>query len=165
MKKEISVDKENCDFSSFRFAMMKIISRVLIFFYNYFYKMQIQNSSILSPFAFLDKTYPEGICIGKKTFITRGTVVLTHDFCRSICCTTKIGDNVFIGVNSIIMPGVDIGNNVIIGSGSVVTANIPSNSITIGNPCRVIKSEAGISEYGRLKKVANDKDTASYNRF
>lgn len=50
-----------------------------------------------------------------------------------------IGNNVWIGGDSIINPGVNIGSNVVIGSGSVVTKNIPSNVIAVGNPCKVIK--------------------------
>ena len=51
----------------------------------------------------------------------------------------SIGRNVWIGTNSIILPGVSIGDNVIIGAGSVVTKSIPDNSIAVGNPCKVIK--------------------------
>lgn len=51
-----------------------------------------------------------------------------------------IGDNVWIGGNAVINPGVTIGNNVIIGSGSVVTKDIPDNVIAAGNPCRIIRS-------------------------
>lgn len=50
-----------------------------------------------------------------------------------------IGDNVWIGGNSVVNPGVHIGNNVVIGSGSVVTKDIPDNAIAAGNPCRVIR--------------------------
>ena len=50
-----------------------------------------------------------------------------------------IGDNVWIGGNTCIMPGVTIGNNVVIGGGSVVTKDIPDNMIAVGNPCRVIR--------------------------
>lgn len=48
-----------------------------------------------------------------------------------------IGDNVWIGGNSVILQGVTIGNNVTIGAGSVVTKDIPDNSLAFGNPCRV----------------------------
>ena len=50
-----------------------------------------------------------------------------------------IGDNVWIGGNSIISPGITIGNNVTIGAGSVVTKNIPDNVLALGNPSKVIK--------------------------
>ena len=50
-----------------------------------------------------------------------------------------IGNNVWIGGNSVILPGVTIGNNVVIGAGSVVTKDIPNNRIAAGNPCRIIR--------------------------
>ena len=50
-----------------------------------------------------------------------------------------IGNDVWIGGNAVINPGVNIGNNVVIGSGSVVTKDIPSNVVAAGNPCRVIR--------------------------
>ena len=50
-----------------------------------------------------------------------------------------IGDNVWIGGNCVILPGVKIGNNVVIGAGSVVTKNMPDNVLAAGNPCKVIR--------------------------
>lgn len=50
-----------------------------------------------------------------------------------------IGNNVWIGGNVIVNPGVTIGNNVVIGAGSVVTKDIPDNVIAVGNPCRIIR--------------------------
>jgi maltose O-acetyltransferase len=50
-----------------------------------------------------------------------------------------IGDNVWIGGNSVIFPGVTIGNNVTIGAGSVVSKDIPDNVLAFGNPCQVKK--------------------------
>lgn len=50
-----------------------------------------------------------------------------------------IGDNVWIGGNSVICPGVNIGNNVVIGAGSVVTKDIPEWCVAAGNPCKVIR--------------------------
>lgn len=50
-----------------------------------------------------------------------------------------IGNNVWIGANVFINPGVEIGDNVVIGANSVVTRNIPSNSVAVGCPAKVIK--------------------------
>ena len=50
-----------------------------------------------------------------------------------------IGDNVWIGGNTVICPGVQVGNNVVIGAGSVVTKDLPDWCIAAGNPCRVIR--------------------------
>ena len=51
----------------------------------------------------------------------------------------EIGDNVWIGGNTVINPGVKIGSNTMIGSGSVVTKDIPENVVAAGNPCRVLR--------------------------
>lgn len=50
-----------------------------------------------------------------------------------------IGDNVWIGGNSVVCPGVTVGSNVVIGAGSVVCKDIPDNVVAAGNPCRVIR--------------------------
>lgn len=52
----------------------------------------------------------------------------------------NIGNNVFIGERTIVLPDVRIGDNSIIGAGSVVSSDIPENSVAIGNPCRVVNS-------------------------
>lgn len=66
----------------------------------------------------------------------------------------EIGDNVWIGGNTCIMPGVKIGKNVVIGGGSVVTKDIPDNMIAVGNPCKVIReiTEADRDYYYRDRK-------------
>lgn len=53
--------------------------------------------------------------------------------------SVTIGDNVWIGGNTVIMPGVHIGSNTVIGAGSIVTKDIPDWVVAVGNPCRVIK--------------------------
>ena len=59
-----------------------------------------------------------------------------------------IGDNVWIGGNTVICPGVHIGDNVVIGAGSVVTKDIPDWTVAAGNPCRVLRQ---ITEDDRRK--------------
>ena len=51
----------------------------------------------------------------------------------------KVGNNVWIGGNVTVLPGVSIGDDSVIGAGSVVTKDIPENVIAAGNPCRVIR--------------------------
>ena len=51
----------------------------------------------------------------------------------------RIGNNVWIGSNSVILPGVSIGDNSVIGAGSIVTKDIPSNVVAVGNPCKVLR--------------------------
>lgn len=65
-----------------------------------------------------------------------------------------IGDNVWVGGNVVITPGVKIGNNVVIGAGSVVTKDLPDNVIAVGNPCRVLRE---ITEADREYYFKNQK--------
>ena len=67
-----------------------------------------------------------------------------------------IGDDVWIGANSVILPGVTIGDNSVIGAGSVVTQDIPANSVAYGVPCRVIREINDYDkEYYRKGKKVN----------
>jgi acetyltransferase-like isoleucine patch superfamily enzyme len=94
------------------------------------------------------------IRIGNHVTVTAGVQFLTHDggvwvFREEepnldIVKPITIGNNVFIGLNAIILPGVSIGDNCVIGAGSVVTRDVPSNSVTAGVPARVVKT---LSEY------------------
>jgi len=86
-----------------------------------------------------------GIIIGSNVGFGAGTKIISsihshenhsrHDKASPII----IGNNVFVGANSVILPDVKIGDNVVIGAGSVVVKDIPSNSIAVGNPCKVVK--------------------------
>ncbi|KAJ2850260.1 hypothetical protein J3B02_003690 [Coemansia erecta] len=51
----------------------------------------------------------------------------------------KIGDNVWVGGNAVILPGVTIGDNVTVGAGSVVTKDVPENVVVVGNPAKIVK--------------------------
>jgi len=66
-----------------------------------------------------------------------------------------IGDNVWIGGNTVICPGVHIGSNCVIGAGSVVTKDIPDWSLAAGNPCRVIRqiTEEDKAFYFRKRRI------------
>lgn len=101
------------------------------------------------------------IDIGNEVTITRGVCFVNHDggvalFREeykglNVFGKIKIGNNVFIGINSIIMPGVTVGSNVVIGAGSIVNRDVPDNVVVAGVPAKVIKS---IQEYktSSLKK-------------
>jgi acetyltransferase-like isoleucine patch superfamily enzyme len=101
----------------------------------------------------IDLQRPFLIEIGDDVTITDDVTILTHGHDWSVLrnkykkCNiigsagkVKIGNNVFIGTKAIILKGVTIGDNVVIGAGSVVTKDIPSDSVALGVPCRVVMS-------------------------
>lgn len=125
------------------------VIRVNRLIYKKVFRVDIGKSTIVSFGSKLDKSNPRGLKIGECCYIARGAVILTHDYVNRRHLTTIIGDNCFIGLNAIILPGVVIGSNVIVAAGSVVTKNIDDFSVVAGNPAKVVKIDKNISVYGR----------------
>ena len=107
-------------------------------------------------------TEPYLIEIGDDVTITQNVTFHTHDggvglFRKeypgiNVFGKIKIGNNVFIGARSMILPGITIGNNVVVGAGSTITKDIPDNCVVAGVPARIIKS---FDEYkGKILKEA-----------
>lgn len=106
----------------------------------------------ISPTIFLDSARYDYIHIGKNVTISFDVTVLVHDYSivhagrtvggyktkDIIYKEVLIGNNVFIGAKTIILPGTSIGDNCIIGAGSVVKGRLESDSIYVGNPATKI---------------------------
>ena len=110
--------------------------------------------------TFVDVERPWLLHIGEYCKITKGVIILVHDYSRSVlrrkygeilgeCKETFIGDNVFIGMNSIVLMGSHIGNNCIIGAGSVVSGCFQDDVVLAGNPARIICS---LDDYYKKRK-------------
>lgn len=91
------------------------------------------------------------ITIGNNVFIAPNVCLITEEHAMDVeqrlagleyTHPVTIGDNVWICAGVIVLPGVSIGANSVIGAGSVVTKDIPSDSLAVGNPCKVIRSLA-----------------------
>jgi len=97
-----------------------------------------------------------GVKVGNNVhFVTHdgGTLILRGEVPDlELTAPIVIGNDVYIGVRTIILPGVRIGNRCIIGAGSVVARNIPDNSLAAGVPARVIKH---IDEYLEKAKASS----------
>lgn len=111
-------------------------------------QMEIGDNSSISSYTTIYAAF--GVSIGSNCLISSncGISSINHiqrslnrrlddvaDFCKPV----QIGDNVWIGMNACILPGVTIGKNSIIGSGSVVTKDVPANEIWVGNPARFVR--------------------------
>ena len=103
----------------------------------------------IDPTAILETAYPENITLGNDVRVTVNCIIMTHIkaplFLRnsgimpSVISPVKINDHAFIGVNSVVMPGVTIGFASVIASGSVVVSDVPPYTMVAGNPAKVIK--------------------------
>lgn len=93
----------------------------------------------------IDPAHCWHITIGNNVTLAPNVHILAHDASTKVfldytrVAKTIIGNNVFVGAGSIVLPGVTIGDNVVIGAGSVVANSIPDNSVAVGNPARVVK--------------------------
>lgn len=122
-----------------------------------------QGCRILSP------VFPEPylVSIGDRVTIAPNVTLLTHDGStwlfrdekgrRFQIARIEIGNDVFIGAGSIILPGVRIGDRVVVGTGSVVTRSIPSGSVVAGNPARFLGTYDAL-EARALKSFATLED-------
>lgn len=126
----------------------------------------------------VDVQNPQLITIGDHVNITRGVVILTHDYSWAVlkakpdeeahpaggifgaCGHVTIGNNVFIGVNAIITRGVTIGDDVIIGAGSVVTKDCLAGGIYAGNPARRVMDLETYYEKRRTAQLKEAKEQA-----
>lgn len=106
--------------------------------------------------------------IGNNVSITEGVTILTHGYDWSVfkgmygdvlgsAGHVRIGDNVFIGMNSTILKGVTIGSNVVIGANSLVNKDVPDNCVVVGNPQRVV---CDIDSYLEKRRTAQISEAA-----
>lgn len=146
----------------------KVINRIKLMFYNRTYEGKVKY--LRSKGAKIGKnlrlncevscfgTEPYLVEVGDNCLFASGVRLATHDGGIMVLnnlnkfdgtkmdkmAPIKIGNNVYIGMDAKVMPGVTIGDNVIIGAGAIVTKDIPSNSVAVGLPARVIKT---VDEY------------------
>lgn len=97
-------------------------------------RIQIGNNALIAPDV---KIYTAFHPTKASERFSGKTLDNAFAFCKTITAPVIIGDDVWIGGGSIILPGVTIGSNTVIGAGSVVTKDIPDDVVAAGNPCRV----------------------------
>jgi len=121
------------------------------------YGIKIGKNFKISYTVYIDLHCPHLIEIGDNVQLTRGSMILCYDsakdlpyfseyFKKSPYGKVTIGNQVYIGAHSIIMPGVTIGNNVIVGANSLILNDVPSDCIVGGNPAKKIRDLKPVKE-------------------
>lgn len=96
--------------------------------------------------SLVDSLAPEFVEIGDNFISAPGSIILAHDASLLIqyreyrVQKTIIGNDVFLGANAVILPGVNIGDGAIVGAGSVVTKDVEKNTVVAGNPAKQIST-------------------------
>lgn len=116
----------------------------------------------------LDGNFPWLISIGDNVTLATHVKILAHDAstakiegAHTKIGIVSIGNNVFIGANSVILCNVRIGDNVVVGANSVVTKDLPSNGIYGGNPAELICTFNEFSE----KHLKNQKEVKIFDEY
>lgn len=129
--------------------MVRIAPRGVILTLHRWRGVKMGRDVFIDPTAIVETAFPENITIGNDVRITAGCVIMSHikapHYLREtglvpvVLKPVVLEDHCFIGVNSVIMPGVTVGKASVVTSGSVVVTNVPAYTMVQGNPAKVIK--------------------------
>lgn len=115
--------------------------------------------------SLVDSLIPQMVEIGENFTSGPNSVILAHD-ASTFYHTNKyrvektiIGNNVFLGANAVILPGVNVGDNAIIGAGAVVTKDVPESVVVAGNPAKIICTVSQYIDKCNLRNVLYEAPT------
>lgn len=108
--------------------------------YRTFLRMKVGEDTAFALMVMVDLMFPEKITIGRNSVIGYNTTILSHEYLikEYRLGEVYIGDEVLIGANSTILPGVTIGDGAIVSAGTLVHKDVPAGSFVGGNPMRMI---------------------------
>lgn len=112
--------------------------------------VRIGRDCFIDPTATLETAYPDQITIGDDVRVTVNAIVMTHikapialresGRMPRVVRPVVLQDHCFIGVGAIVMPGVTVGARAVVASGAVVLADVPPDTMVMGNPAKVVKT-------------------------
>lgn len=116
--------------------------------YRSFLGMKVGEQTSFALMVMLDVMFPEKISVGRNTVIGYNTTILAHEYLikEYRLGDVVIGDEVMIGANSTIMPGVTIGDGAIVSAGTLVHKDVPPGAFVGGNPMRVIYTKEELAQ-------------------
>ncbi|XYU16436.1 acyltransferase [Bacillus pumilus] len=108
--------------------------------YRTFLRMKVGEDTAFALMVMVDLMFPEKITVGRNSVIGYNTTILSHEYLikEYRLGEVYIGDEVLIGANSTILPGVTIGDGAIVSAGTLVHKDVPAGSFVGGNPMRMI---------------------------
>ena len=108
--------------------------------YRTFLKMKIGEETAFALMVMVDIMFPERITVGRNSVIGYNTTILAHEYLikEYRLGEVHIGDEVMIGANTTILPGVSIGNGAIVSAGTLVHKDVPAGVFAGGNPMKII---------------------------
>ena len=128
------------------------LSEIIRFFYQNYLRIRgvtIGKNTMISLGAKID-THRGKVTIGDNCLITSGVKILSHDGASRMIDLNDfgygeviIGNNVFIGVNAVILRNVKIGDNSVVAAGAIVSRDVSAQTVVAGNPAKVLKDLKG----------------------
>lgn len=109
--------------------------------YRHLLGMEVGQKTAFALMVMVDLMFPEKISVGSDSIIGYNTTLLTHEYLidEYRLGDIKIGDQVMIGANCTILPGVTIGDRAVVAAGSVVTKDVEADTFVGGNPIQTIE--------------------------
>ncbi|MDQ0220017.1 acyltransferase [Peribacillus cavernae] len=121
--------------------------------YRTFLRMKVGDQTSFALMVMLDVMFPEKISIGRNTVIGYNTTILAHEYLikEYRIGEVHIGDEVMIGANSTILPGITIGSGAIVSAGTLVHKDVPEGAFVGGNPMKMIYTKEEMAQRGMLE--------------
>ncbi|WP_153125306.1 acyltransferase [Peribacillus tepidiphilus] len=120
--------------------------------------MKVGDQTSFALMVMLDIMFPEKISVGRNSVIGYNTTILAHEYLirEYRLGNVEIGDEVMIGANTTILPGVKIGDRAIVSAGTLVHKDVPPGAFVGGNPMRIIYTEEQLAERWKDDPIYQD---------
>lgn len=156
--KTLSFWKVAKNFIIIQFARYTPFFKVKNFLYRTCLKMDVGSTTAFALMVMVDLMFPEKIHVGRNTIIGYNSTILTHEYLieEYRLGDVYIGDEVMIGANTTILPGVTIGDQAVIAAGTVVHKNVEAGSFVGGNPMTVVYTKEEMDERKQADSFLQD---------
>lgn len=116
--------------------------------YRHFLHMKIGDQTSFALMVMLDVMFPEKISVGRNTVIGYNTTILAHEYLikEYRLGDVHIGDEVMIGANTTILPGINIGDGAVVSAGTLVHKDVPAGAFVGGNPMQIIYTKEELAK-------------------